>query len=156
MDPQSRHYRSLRFRYCVSDDRRQEVEATLTGLVDHHDCAISNFRLYDTVAGLGNERHLEEPRTAERQHERAQLVVQNYHSIAKLVLHALVGPDSNGRFCLPHHQNPDPAQETPFRVLHHIFCNATDVPLYVVTASHVPGGPLNPLQHSLQYDRVRF
>ena len=156
MDVKTKYYRSIRFRYAVGAAKREEMEVACKQMIDQTGCAISGFLAYDYVGDLGGDRHLEEPRTPQRQFERAQLVVENYSSIAKLILHALIGPDANGHFCLPHHINPDPSKETPFRVIHHILCNSTDVPLFVSVAHHTPGGPFNPPSHEVRYHRVWF
>lgn len=156
MDGQTRFFRSMRFRYSVASDEQSEFEDECTRLINSSNCAISDFRPYDLVTGLGDDRHLEENRTPERREERSDLVVQLYHRVAKLILHAIVGPDSEGRYCLPHHILRNPDQETPFHVFHHIYCNATDVPLYVRAVHHAPGGARNPPQHSVQFHRVFF
>jgi hypothetical protein len=156
MDPQNNHYRSIRFRYSVTHSERTGLEVACRTLIYQYNCAKSDFLDYSVVGDLGNDRHTEEPRTPQRRQERAQLVVENYYSIAKLILHALIGPDSNNRFCLPHHHSLDPQQETPFRVFHHIFCNATDVPLYVTALHHGPGVPWNPPEQVAIAHRVYF
>jgi hypothetical protein len=156
MDPQTKQYKSVRFRYTVADERQSDLEDQCRRLINTAGCSISDFRDYPILEDLGGDRHLEEPRTAERRQRRAQLVVEDYCSIAKLILDALIGPDSDGRYCLPHHRDPDPQRETPFRVLHHVFCNATNVPLYITTLHHVPGDSRRPPQHEVQFLRVFF
>jgi len=156
LDPQRGTHKSIRFRYAVDDDTCEAFEEKCRQLIEDAGCAISDFRTYPILQDLGGDRHLEEPRTSERREKQAQLVVANYHSIAELILDALIGPDAEGHFSLPHHHNPDPRHETPFRVFHHIFCNASDVPLYVPAIHHAPGDLQNGPKHEVQFHRVRF
>ncbi|OEU71079.1 MAG: hypothetical protein BA863_05830 [Desulfovibrio sp. S3730MH75] len=156
LDPHSGAHKSIRFRYAVEDDTCEAFEEECGRLIEDAGCAISDFRTYPILQDLGGDRHLEEPRTPERREKRAQLVVANYHSIAELILDALIGPDPEGHFSLPHKHDPDPQHETPFRVFHHIFCNASDVPLYVSAIHHVPGDLQNGPKQEVQFHKVRF
>lgn len=156
MHPESKHYRSVRFRYSLQSDCSSLFVNSCAKLITDVGCRISGFLPYDLVADLGGDDNLEEPRTVERRQRRAHLVVENYCSIAKLVIHALAGPDPNGCYSLPHHADDNPTHPTPFNRFHHIFCNVTDIPLYVTTAHHAPGGALNAVQHELRYHRVWF
>lgn len=151
INPENKHYRSVRFRYCLPQERQGVFEDECAQLIAQSGCVISDFRQYDLIGDLGNERHLEGDRTPERIQARASLVLNNYCSISKLILHALSGPDENGRFQLPHHLTPN--QRSPFHVFHHIYCNATDVPLYVDYIDNVPG---NPPQQIVRSQRVYF
>ena len=135
IEPKTKFYISVRFRYSVNSEICASMEASLQELVKKSGCAISDFRDYDMLQDLGGTRHLEEPRTAERQQQRADLVAANYHSIARLILHAIHGPDADGRYMLPHNMKIGQRDKTPFRVLHHIFCNMTDVPLFITEKS---------------------
>jgi len=143
MHPETKHYTSVRFRYDVTSDARGELEAFLEERIRDSNCMITDFRDYDVISDLGGDRFLEEPRTLERRRERADLVATNFYTIAKLILHALSGPDSAGRFHLPHSF----AATTPFQDLHHIFCNMSDVPLYV-TAQQNPRWPWQAVQNT--------
>ena len=156
IDPQSGLHKSIRFRYAVEDDTYEAFEEECRQLSENAGCAISDFRTYPILEDLGGDRHLEEPRTPERREKRSQLVVTNYHSIAELILDALIGPDAEGHFSLPHHHQADPRQETPFHALHHIFCNASDVPLYVSARHDVPGDLQNGPIQEVRFHRVSF
>ena len=155
MDPQNNYYKSLRFRYAIAQDVKTSFESAADTLIKESGCAISDFREFDFIGNLGCDRHLEEPRTPARREERAHLVGEYYHSIAKLILHALK-PNSKGQYYLPHHIDTDPKNETPFRVFHHIFCNSTDVPLYITQIHLIPGGPRNPARPEVLFHRVYF
>lgn len=154
--PQNGSHKSVRFRYAVEDNAYKALEEKCRQLIENVGCAISDFRAYPILDDLGGNRHLEEPRTDERREKRAQLVVANYHSIAEIILDALIGPDAEGHFSLPHHHQDSPQQETPFHVLHHIFCNASDVPLYVSLIHNVPGNLQNGPRQEIISHRVRF
>ncbi len=154
MDPQTGFYQSIRFRFAVKNDKRGDFENQCRGLIAEAGCAISDFLDYRILDDLGGERHLEEPRTPARRERRAQLVAENYYSVAKLILDALKGPDAEGRYHLPHHEPF--TGETPFQAFHHIFCNATDVPLYIRLVQEVPGDATRPPQFQEVQHRVRF
>jgi hypothetical protein len=137
-DPETREFRSVKFRYCLSvrspyllKHLPKSFEARVRALVAEAGCLITDFRNYDYLADLGGLRHLEPDRTKERMKERADLVAENYCSVAKLILHALKGPDKAwGRYSLPHSFWGPYDGETPFHVIHHILCNMTFLPLY--------------------------
>ena len=131
MDPATKHYKSVRFRYAVQPAIQVRLESSLADRIRESSCVITDFRDYDVVSDLASDRFIEEPRTPERRQQRAELAVAHFHSLAKLVLHALTGPDPGGRFHLPHSLEANEQTPTPFHVIHHIFCNMTDVPLYV-------------------------
>jgi hypothetical protein len=154
MHPEAGYYRSIRFRYSVSDEARGDFEERCRALIGEADCAISGFLDYPILDDLGGERHVEEPRTPERRKRRARLVAEHYCSVAKLILDSLKGPDEDGRYHLPHHEHF--SGESPFQAFHHIFCNATDVPLYVRVIEQIPGDPTRPPQLREVQHRVRF
>lgn len=155
VNTQSGTHKSIRFRYAVKDDICETFEEECRQLIGNAGCAISDFRTFPIVADLGGDRHLEEPRTPERREKRAQLVVANYHSIAELILDALIGPDAEGHFSLPHYK-AEAGQETPFHAIHHVFCNTSDIPLYVSAIHNVPGDLQNGPRQEVQFHRVRF
>jgi hypothetical protein len=148
--------KSIRFRYAINDKTCEAFEVQCRQLVENAGCVITDFRPYSILDDLGGKNHLEEPRTPERIENRAKLVVANYHSIAALILDALIGPDEEGYFSLPHHHQVDPQQETPFHRLHHIFCNASDIPLYVSLIHNVPTGMQDKPRQEVKFHRVRF
>jgi hypothetical protein len=143
MDQNTKHYRSVRFRYAIVPDKTTEFEKACLTFIDDAKCAASDFRAYSLIADLGNTRHLEDPRTPEREKERAQLVVENYFSLARICLHALRGPDQNGHFSLPHYQQQPGTPTPPFSAIHHVLCNMTDIPLFVGILQPRPFGPQN-------------
>ena len=132
-DPRQHLYQSIRFRYAISDEGRNDFEGRCRALINEEGCTTSGFLDYPIVSDLGNDEHLEEPRTIDRQERRAQLVVANYYSVARLILDALSGPEPDGSFRLPYRQDLDLERRTPFHKIHHIFCNATGIPLYFTT-----------------------
>lgn len=130
-DQRQHVFQSVRFRYAVADCAREAFENRCRTLIEAEGCAISGFLPYSIVGDLGNDDHLEEPRTEERRERRSQLVLANYWSVAKLIIDALAGPEGDGRFRLPFRQDLDLQRKTPFHKIHHIFCNATGIPTYI-------------------------
>jgi len=116
--PSTRCHKSIRFRYAIDDNTREGFEGNCRELISKAGCAISDFRDYPILADLGGNRHIEEPRSQERRERRSLLVVKNYHSIAELILDALIGPDNQGRFSI---------EKTPFYTFRHILCNAVGI-----------------------------
>jgi hypothetical protein len=154
MHRETGYYQSMRFRYSVQDEAQADFEERCRALIGDAACAISGFLDYQILDDLGGTRHVEEPRTQERRERRAQLVAEHYYSVAKLILDALKGPDPDGRYHLPHHEPF--TGETPFQAFHHIYCNATDVPLFVRLIQQVPGDPTRPPRLEEVSHRVRF
>jgi len=154
MHRETGYYQSMRFRYAVQDEARADFEERCRALIGDAGCAISGFLDYPILDDLGGARHVEQPRTQQRRERRAQLVAEHYCSIAKLILDALKGPDADGRYHLPHHEPF--TGETPFQAFHHIYCNATDVPLFVRLIQQVPGDPTRQPQLQEVSHRVRF
>jgi hypothetical protein len=154
VNPENQHYRSVRFRYCVPKDRMNIFESECLKLISSANCVVSDFRDWDLVADLGAARFLDGETSDTRIRERAALVLENCYTIAKLILHALSGPDEEGRYHLPHHLNPD--QRSAFNVIHHLFCNMTDVVLFMQFIEHIPGTALTPPQHVMHAIRARF
>jgi len=91
-------YRSLRLRYSVKESELDHFEQAAKNLIQKYQCCISDFRDYDFVSELGGQRFLAGEPTAQRQRERAELVLQNFNALSKLYIHTLTGPDQNGHY----------------------------------------------------------
>jgi hypothetical protein len=130
--PPNRSSRSVKFRYSIADDRREAFEEQCRNRINNSGCCISDFRPYEFLEDLGSDRHIGGARTEARRQNRAQLVAELYHSISRLVLDALEGPDNNGRFALEHNGGDQNPLGSSFESLHHLFCNITGVPLSVL------------------------
>ncbi len=120
-------WRSVRFRFDIPETDRGRFEREGTVRIREKGCAISDWREFDTVSDLGGNRFLGGKRCQSRQIERSELVTSFLQAISKLVLHALVGPDDEGRFRVErndHDQNP---LGSSFQSLHHMFCNISNI-----------------------------
>jgi hypothetical protein len=150
-------YRSLRFRYCLSDNSQSSFEADAGGRITIVGCKISDFRDFPHLDDLANRRFLGGDFTEARRQERAELLARFLCATGCLMLHALTGPDAQGSFQLEtnqdQHQNP---HGNTFESIHHLFCNITDVPLRVLVSQQAIGTDWSPPQPPVAAVRVRF
>jgi len=132
-----RLYRSLRFRYQISDDQANSFEIDARGLIYQHGCIISDFRLFTMVEDLGGDRFVGGERSEQRRVERAELMIKYLCDVCQIFIHCLEGPDDIGKFRLEMNDNK---QQNPhgstFESIHHLFCNITSVPLRVLISQH--------------------
>lgn len=122
-------WKSMRFRYGIRDVDRETFEDKGSAIICERGCAISDWRDFGVVSGLGGNRFLGGDRSSTRQVKRAELVTSFLHAVSQLVLHALVGPHDGGRFSLEQndHELLNPLGSS-FESMHHMFCNITAVP----------------------------
>jgi len=157
LNPQNQFYRSIRFRYSITEEARQSFENRIQSQIANHGCWISDFLDYPFLEDLGGDRHIGGERTHDRRQHRAQLVGKLYQAISELVIDALVGPDKEGRYQA---ENNDDSLNNPlgstFESLHHLFCNITDVPTRVLISQMGVGTDWSGIQNVLQQVRVRF
>ena len=66
---------------------------------------------------------------------RGELAFNFLHAAAVLMLDCLVGPDENGYFALEAEKASGFSRESSFEQFHHLFCNMTCVPTYMVVAN---------------------
>ena len=133
------HFRSLRFRYSVEENELDPFEQQARDLIQQYQCAISDFRDYDYIKELGGKRFLAGEFDSQRQSERAELVLQNFHSLCKLCIHTLSGPDQNGIYRTELSDSEQNPRQSIFESVHHFFCNITEVPTRVLVAGHSIG-----------------
>ena len=127
-------YRSLRFRYSVKEIEVEEFENQAKELIQKYQCAISDFRDYDYVKELGGERFLAGEPGAQRQIERAELVLQNFNALSKLYIHTLTGPDQAGIYRTELSDSDQNPRHSIFESVHHFFCNISEVPTRVLVS----------------------
>ncbi len=125
------HLRSLRFRYQIPDKNQRAFEEEGKRMIVAERCVISDWRDHDLLKDLGGDRFVGQVQDVDRRAERANLVVSYLHSVSKLVLHALVGPDQDGRFRMENNNDSQNPLGSSFESMHHLFCNITAVPLRV-------------------------
>ena len=137
-------FRSLRFRYQVNDQQRENFETLLRETILGHNCAISDFRDYSHVDDLGGDRFIGGERTHQQRLERANLIVKYLCDISQIFIHCLQGPDENGRFQLESSDSNQNPQGSIFESAHHLFCNMTNVPLRILISQNGVGTDWNP------------
>lgn len=127
--------RSLRIRFELPDSNTRAFEENGSLRIREEKCFISDWRDYGLVADLGGNRFVGEVRNDARRAERAKLGVSFLHSLSKLVLHTLVGPDAEGRFRVESNDDRQNPLHSSFNSVHHLFCNITAVPLRLLVFS---------------------
>jgi hypothetical protein len=132
-------YRSLRFRYSISENELEAFENKAKGLIEKHQCAISDFRDYEYIGELGGSRFLAGEPDIHRQKERAELIAQNFYVLSKLYIHTLIGPDDKGHYRTELSDSEQNPRQSIFESVHHFFCNITEVPTRVLVSGHTIG-----------------
>jgi len=141
---ENRLFRSLRFRYHVSDEQVDAFEERLRESIIRQNCVISDFRDYSHLDDLGGDRFIGGEQTQQRRIERADLMVKFLCAICQIFIHCLEGPDNDGKFRIERsgcNQNP---QGSIFESAHHLFCNITSVPLRVLISQNGVGTDWSP------------
>lgn len=154
--PADDRFRSVRFRYSIGDAQVEQFERICQDLIDESGCRISDFREYRLVADLGSDRHVGGNRSPERRERRAEIVVGLYHLVSRLVLDALVGPDTQGKFRIEHNDSPEAPLNSSFAIPHHMFCNITEVPLRVLVSGDALGTDIYPPTNPVGALPIRF
>lgn len=127
----TQYFYSLRFRYSINNEECFSFEQELQKLISKFGCKITDFRNYDKISDLGSDRHLGGERTPERKSTRADIITDIYHSVSKLTLDTLEGPNQDGRFKIEmNDSNELPEPKSSFYIPHHLFCNITNMPLH--------------------------
>jgi len=126
--------RSLRFRCEVDDSLISEFEIKANQLINHEGCWNANWLDYG-INELSSDRFIGEDRSVDRRNERLTLVKAYVESVSRLVLHALVPADHQGKFRFEQNDNSENPHGSPFFSLHHFFCNPTEVLLTALIAS---------------------
>jgi len=121
-------FRSLRFRYQVSENQVEIFEAKLRNSINNYKCIISDFRSYPLVEDLGGDRFISGVLSQQRRIERADLMVKYLCDVCQLFLHALEGPDKYGKYRLEMSNHQDDPRYLIFGSAHHLFCNITRFP----------------------------
>ncbi len=120
-------FRSLRFRYNVSDEQVESFEVISKALIESHTCVISDFRPYPLLDDLSGDRFFVPGGSQQRRIERATLMVNYLYNVCRLFIHALEGPDANGRYRLESNNNCNNPGGSLFESGRHLFCNITGV-----------------------------
>lgn len=134
-EPKMQLHRSLRFRFCLPAKQLAEFEAFGETLINAQGCAIADWREWDLVGDVGSGRHIGEDRSPQRCARRADAIARFYHATSVVALNCLVGPDPDGYFRFEQNNDPGAPLGSSFEVLHHGFCNITEVPLCVMVTA---------------------
>lgn len=119
-------YRYIVFRLSVEEEKRQELHQMALDLTEAAGLYVVPWADYDVVGDLGMDRFIHEGADGEKRDLRAKLVANFVDATVRLMLHSLI--EEKGQWKLEpntHEQNPDGSF---FQSVHHLFCNATDVP----------------------------
>jgi hypothetical protein len=146
-------FRSLRLRYSLRPDDRDAFEHRAGGLIASAGCATSDFRDYDLLGDLGGNRFVGDDRTSDRRERRAQLIVAYLQAVSELVLDAIRGPDTDGRYRVEVNDDEQNPHQSSFESMHHLFCNMTEVPTSALIWAGTHWNPPGPNPAAV---RVRF
>jgi len=150
-------FRSIRFRFWVSDDILQPIDDRLLQLVTQNGFAISDVRPYDDIGDLANDRFLEGQLTQARQSTRRDLMKSFLHGASGLFIDMLEGPNADGNFLLAKNNNGQNPHGSTFESIHHLFCNLTDVTTTVFVPSLQPFTRMYQQQGiAMEEKRIRF
>ncbi len=127
-DIRSLRFRSLRFRFEIADTDLAAFERQGRELIEREGCWIADWREYG-IEELCSNRFIGEDRSEDRRNERLRLVRLYVESVSRLMLHALVPADNEGRFRVENNDDKQNPHSSAFFSLHHLFCNTTDVML---------------------------
>ena len=129
-------YRCIYIRMSVDKNKKDELKKSIEDCAEKHGYKAVNFEPYNLVGDLGSDR-FSPPRFNDKRLDknlkvvRANEIVQYMFSVCKMFFWSLK-KDSNG--CYVPEKNNEPCNSTSKSTLesyHHMFCNITDVPLYV-------------------------
>lgn len=126
--------RLVRFRCSIPEADFSAFQSHGSDLIQKEGCGFSHWTDYGGLGELGGARFCGENGLSKPCSERADLNAEMLCSLSKIVLHSVVGPDTEGRYRMEkniHEENPN---GSTFESLHHCFCNMTGVPLEVIGA----------------------
>jgi hypothetical protein len=126
--------RSIRFRFEINDDDLDAFEQQAADLIRQEGCWIADWRDYG-IGELSSNRFVGEDRSQARRDERLGLVKRHVESVSRLMLHALVPADNEGRFRVENNDDQENPHNSAFFSLHHLFCNTTEVLLTALVSN---------------------
>ncbi|MBZ0291119.1 MAG: hypothetical protein K8L99_01005 [Anaerolineae bacterium] len=119
------------FRLSIED---KSVQQRATELARAAGYFVVDWRDYDVVQDLGSNRFIREDASDTERVERAYQIAMFMDTVAKLLVHSL--REENGEWRVEPNSdkalNPDGSF---FQSVHHLFCNTTEVPLFVQVRS---------------------
>jgi len=124
--------RLVRFRFSMRSDDFPAFESHGSDLFQQEGCGFSHWPDYGGLGELGGARFCGENGLSKPSSERAGLNAAMLYSLSRIVLHSLIGPDSEGRHQMEKNTYEENPNGSTFESLHHCFCNMTGVPLDVI------------------------
>ncbi len=126
--------RSIRFRFEIDDSDLADFEREGNELIQQEGCWNADWREYG-IGELCSNRFIGEDRSQDRRDERLMIVKQVVESVSRLMLHALVPADQEGRFRVENNDDAENPHNSAFFSLHHLFCNTTEVLLTAIVSN---------------------
>jgi hypothetical protein len=149
-------YRSVRFRLWLPESQRaafeQELRATVTGV----GCWIFDLRDYPDLDDLASKRFCGGNFAQTRREERRDEMREFLSATARLFVHMLESPNSQQEFRLEDNtERNNNTEGVTFQSVHHLFCNMTEVPLFVFVDTLTVGTHIYPFSSRVKVDKVR-
>lgn len=127
--------RHVRFRFFT--DNYVSLQTQILGLMSTWGLKdLADEGGYTFVGDLGSDRFLGDNHRQTNREKRANLVFDFYYAICRLYVDFLSHSDSNGYWYLEKETRSGQNFHTAFESLHHLYCNITDCPIYVIEATH--------------------
>jgi hypothetical protein len=129
------------FRLSISQDKRDSFEQDALDLILNSIYFAARWDQYNVLhdlvdwSGNSGNRFIRPDATEDERIERAYLIVNFMDATARLMVDSVVKVDE--RWHLEPNDNPNNPQSSFFQSIHHLFCNATDVPTFVVIREEV-------------------
>lgn len=126
---------NIKFRFEIAD--YAQVQPAIEALISQFGLAAEGLTDYDHAEDLGHgegSRFLGSTSHGDKQ-RRGDRVFAFLHATSELFLDCLSGPE-NGYFFRERETQSGFNYETPLEQYHHLFCNLTDTPTFVVVAQH--------------------
>jgi hypothetical protein len=125
-------YRSLRLRYAIPTLAQSEFERRALELIETTGAKVSDFRDYPWIDDLGGDRFVGGDRSRSRRESRANLMARYLDALSRVTLDCVIGPTDEGRHAFEANDGDQNPHGSSFESIHHLFCNMTDVPTFVL------------------------
>jgi hypothetical protein len=126
-------YRYVVFRCSVDKSIEPELHLLAQNLAKEKGYFAPEWLIYNVVDDLGNDRFAPTDASSQFRQDRAHLVVRLIDSTVRLMLHSLIR-DEKGMRRLEKNVSPQNPNGSIFESLHHLFCNASGVPINVLVS----------------------
>ncbi|MFH0846801.1 MAG: lantibiotic dehydratase C-terminal domain-containing protein, partial [Chloroflexota bacterium] len=131
----STHGKHVRFRFFTKD--YQALEPNILQLTSKWSVKnLGDEDNYTLVGDLGTDRFLGDNHRQTDREKRANLVFDFLYTTSRLFVDFLSHHDVDGYWYLENETRSGQNFHTAFESLHHLYCNITEPPIYVVEATH--------------------